>query len=133
MISYVLPFNINLNSDSICDLLENDQYDNFSVSFEDQGVEVEGVEERIDYTFNDIDSQYDNDLAFELIDNEIKGSERELDDNISDVEGVNNELGDDAIEDAPDEADLWQEWQDNDVSFVSSNIKPRMDSKNHQT
>lgn len=130
MISYVLPFNINLNSDSICDLLENDQYDNFSVYFEDQGVEVE---ERIDYTFNDIDSQYDNDLAFELIDNEIKGNERELDDNISDVEGVNNELGDDAIEDAPDEADLWQEWQDNDVSFVSSNIKPRVDSNNHQT
>lgn len=126
MISYVLPFNINLNSDSICNLLENDQYDNFSVSFEDQGVEVEGVEERIDYTFNDIDSQYDNDLAFELIDNEIKGNERELDDNISDVESVNNELGDDAIKDAPDEADLWQEWQDNDVSFVSSNIKPRV-------
>lgn len=64
-------------------------------------------------------------MAFELIDSEIKGNERELDDNISDVEGVNNELGDDAIEDAPNEADLWQEWQDNDVSFVSSNIKPR--------
>lgn len=45
---------------------------------EDKGVEVEGGKERIDFTFNDIDSQNYSYVDFELSDKEIEGNESEL-------------------------------------------------------
>lgn len=109
-----------LTSDTIRDLLQVDEDDDLSMSFEfegaeeDQQVGVEGGDENIECTFNDVDSQHDSDVDFELSDNDIEGnanSDSELEDNISDAnEGVAD------VEEAA-AADFWREWQDDDVSF----------------